>query len=105
MVISVEHTPKPTSSLPDCVQEMYSQIDDPYQFHLPLVAGECMLNILKAKQEDTKIDLMDKTCHYHEVSAKHVYGVLKGDKYSHQTAVKRQVKQEQAMPPPPVKKR
>ena len=40
MIVSVEHTPKPTSSLPDCVYEMYNRIDDPYSFRLALAAGE-----------------------------------------------------------------
>ena len=47
-----------------------------------------MLNLLQAKQEDKKVDSMEKTCHYFEVSTKNVYEVLKGEKYSRKTTVK-----------------
>ena len=97
MIVSVEHTPKPTSSLPDCVHEMYSQIYDPYSFRLALAAGERMLNFLHAKQEDKKVDSMEKTCHYFEVSTKNVYEVLKGEKW--------EIKTEPAPPKQPIKKR
>ena len=60
MIVSVEHTPKPTSSLTDCVYEMYNRIDDPHSFRLALAAGEQMLNILQAKLEDKKVDSMEK---------------------------------------------
>ena len=80
MIVSVEHTPKPTSSLPDCVHKIYNQINDPYSFRLALAAGERMLNLLQAKQEDKKVDSMEKTCHYFEVSTKNVYEVSQGRK-------------------------
>ena len=49
MIVSVEHTPKPTSSLPDCVHEMYNQINDPYFFRLALAAGEKDVESLTSK--------------------------------------------------------
>ena len=39
LLFSVEKTPKPSSHLPDCVEEMYSRIADAQKFRVALAAG------------------------------------------------------------------
>ena len=40
LLFSVEKTPKPSSHLPDCVEDMYAHIADPQKFRVALAAGE-----------------------------------------------------------------
>ena len=62
LLYSVEKTPRPTSQLPECVEEMYTHIGDPQKFRVALAAGQCLVNIYKHNRED-------------------VYELLQGDKY------------------------
>ena len=77
----VEKTSKPTSQLPECVDEMYNQIRDPQKFRVALAAGECLINIYKHNREDIRVELLEATAHHFEVQKKDVYELLRGDKY------------------------
>ena len=47
LLYSVEKTPKPSSHLPDYVDDMYARIADPQKFQVALAAGERLVNIYK----------------------------------------------------------
>ena len=81
LLFSVEKTPKPSSHLPDCVEEMYSRIADPQKFRVALAAGERLMNIYRRNREDVKPEPIEITAHRFEVRKKDIYELLRGDKY------------------------
>ena len=81
LLFSVEKTPKPSSHLPDCVEEMYSRIADPQKFRVALAAGERLMNIYRHNREDVKPEPIEITAHRFEVWKKDIYELLRGDKY------------------------
>ena len=81
LLYSVEKTPRPTSQLPECVEEMYERIGDPHKFRVALAAGERLVNIYKHNRDDEKIESIDATAHRFEVRRKDVYKLLRGEKY------------------------
>ena len=81
LLYSVEKTPRPTSQLPECVEEMYERIGDPHKFRVALAAGEHLVNIYKHNRDDVKIKSIDATAHRFEVRRKDVYELLRGEKY------------------------
>ena len=52
LLYSIEKTLKPSSHLPDCVEEMYTRMADPQRFQVALAAGEHLVNIYKHNCED-----------------------------------------------------
>ena len=81
LLYSVEKTPRPTSQLPECVEEMYTHIGDPQKFRVALAAGEHLVNIYKHNREKLKTESLEATAHHFEVQNKDVYELLQGDKY------------------------
>ena len=81
LLYSVEKTPRPTSQLPECVEEMYERIGDPHKFRVALAAGEHLVNIYKHNRDDVKIESIDATAHRFEIRRKDVYELLRGKKY------------------------
>ena len=67
LLYSVEKTPRPTSQLPECEEEIYERIGDPHRFQVALAAGEHLINIYKHNREDGKIESIDATAHRFEV--------------------------------------
>ena len=64
---SVEKTPRPTSQLPECVEEMYTHISDPQKFRIALAAAEGLLNIYKHNREEVKLELLENAADRSEV--------------------------------------
>ena len=81
LLCSVEKMPKPSSHLPNCVEEMYTRIADPQKFQVALAAGERLININKHNREDVKIKPIETTVHHFEVRKKDIYELLRGDNY------------------------
>ena len=81
LLFSVEKTPKPSSQLLVCVEEMYAHIADPQKFRVALAVGERLINIYKHNREDVKIESIQATAHHFEVQKKDIYELLRGDKY------------------------
>ena len=81
LLYSVEKMPKPSSHLPDYVDDMYAQIADPQKIRIALAVGERLVNIYKHNQEDVKIELIETTAHHFEVCKKAIYELLRGNKY------------------------
>ena len=81
LLYSIEKTPKPSSHLPDCMEEMYTRMADPQRFRVALAAGERLVNIYKHSREDVKIESIEATAHHFEVRKKDIYELLRGDKY------------------------
>ena len=73
--------PKPSSHLPDCVEEMYSRIADPQKFRVALAAGKRLINIYRCNREDVKPEPIEVTAHHFEVWKKDIYELLRGDIY------------------------
>ena len=70
LLFSVEKTPRLSSHLPDCVEDMYAHIADPQQLGVALAAGEQLINIYKHNREDVKIEPIKTTAHHFEVQKK-----------------------------------
>ena len=81
LLYSVEKMPKPSSHLPDYVDDMYARIADPQKFRVALAAGERLVNIYKHNREDVKIEPIEMTAHHFEVRKKDIYELLRGNKY------------------------
>ena len=77
----MKKTPKPSSHLPDCVEDMYACIADPQKFRVALAAGEGLINIYKHNRENVKIEPIETTAHHFKVRKKDIYELLRGDKY------------------------
>ena len=76
LLYSVERTPRPTSQLPQCVEDMYARIDNPHHFRVALAAAERLINVYKQNREDIKPELLQDTAHHFEVMKKDVYELL-----------------------------
>ena len=59
LLFSVKKTPKPSSQLPVCVEEMYTYIIDPQKFRVALAAGKRLINIYKHNREDVKVSILN----------------------------------------------
>ena len=101
LLYSVEETPHPTSQLPQCAEDMYSRIDNPYHFRVALAAAERLVNLYRQNREDIKPEPLQNTAYHFEVTKKDVYELLWGEKYM---KVKAGVKSEEPAGPPKAKK-
>ena len=101
LLYSVERTPRPTSQLPQCVEDMYTRIDNPHRFRVALAAAERLINVYKQNREAIKPEPLQDTAHRFEVTKKDVYELLRGEKYM---KVKAEVKSEESAGPPKAKK-
>ena len=52
LLYSVERTPRPSTQLPECAEDMYACIDNPARFRVALAAAERLVNIYRHKRED-----------------------------------------------------
>ena len=76
LLYSVQKTPHPASQLPQCVEDLYSRIDNPHCFKVALATAERLVNLYRQNREDIKPEPLQDTTHCFEVTKKDVYKLL-----------------------------